>query len=135
MRPLPGGASGQKGDHMQFLTISKRLDGEGSETDLALLAEAEFDSGRTLYSQNFIRQIWHRADIPGACLLVEADSEQQVRDTLSTLPLFQAGLLEISVIPLKPYAGFGPRCAEQSAEADEDGRPHVNSRMSLSSRR
>jgi muconolactone delta-isomerase len=118
---------------MQFLTISKRLDGEGSETDLALLAEAEFDSGRTLYSQNFIRQIWHRADIPGACLLVEADSEQQVRDTLSKLPLFRAGLLEISIIPLKPYAGFGPRCPERSAETDEDSRSHANSGMALSS--
>ena len=110
---------------MQFLTISKRLAAEGPEIDLALLAEAEFERARSLYLQNFIRQIWHRADIPGACLLVEADSEQQVRDTLSTLPLFRAGLLEIDIIPLKPYAGFGPRCPERSAEADENDRPHV----------
>jgi muconolactone delta-isomerase len=94
---------------MQFLTISKRLAGEGSEVELRLLAEAEFERGRDLYSQSFIRQIWHRADMPGACLLVEADSEQEVRETLSTLPLFQAGLLEIVVIPLRPYAGFAPQ--------------------------
>lgn len=112
---------------MQFLTISKRLAGGGSDSDAALLAEAEFERGRSLYSQSFIRQIWHRADIPGACLLVEADSEQQVRETLGTLPLFRAGLLEIDVIPLKPYAGFGPRCPERSAEADRDGRPHADS--------
>ena len=76
---------------------------------LSTLTEAEFERGRALYSLNFIRQIWHRADMPGACLLVEAESEQQVREMLSTLPLFRAGMLEIMVIPLKPYAGFGPR--------------------------
>ena len=34
-------------------------------------------------------------DTHGACLLVEADSEEQVRETLSTLPYFRAGMLEI----------------------------------------
>ena len=94
---------------MQFLTISKRMNGNCDGADLAVLAEDEFERGRTLYLQDFIRQIWHRADTHGACLLVEADSEEQVRETLSTLPYFRAGMLEILVIPLKPYAGFGPR--------------------------
>jgi muconolactone delta-isomerase len=94
---------------MQFLTISKRVDGAGAPNDLGALAEDEFERGRALYAQGFIRQIWHRADTAGACLLVEAESEDQVRETLCTLPFFQAGMLEILVIPLKPYAGFGPR--------------------------
>jgi len=111
---------------MQFLTISKRVDGTGSEHVLSTLIEAEFERGRTLYSLNFIRQIWHRADMPGACLLVEAESEQQVREMLGTLPFFRAGMLEIMVIPLKPYPGFGPRrsCDEVNDDgiADSDGR-------------
>jgi len=111
---------------MQFLTISKRLAGEGSETELSLLAEAECERGRALYSQSFIRQIWHRADTPGACLLVEADSEQQVRETLSTLPFFQAGLLEIVVIPLRPYAGFAPR-GDRGMDASQNGGERRNS--------
>jgi len=108
-------------DEMQFLTISKRLNGEGAETDLSVLAEDEFERGRALYLQNFIRQIWHRADTPGACLLVEAESEQQVRETLSTLPFFQAGMLEILVIPLKPYAGFGPRGQNCRVDTERNG--------------
>ena len=106
---------------MQFLTISKRLNTNGNATDLAGLAEIEFERGRALYARDFIRQIWHRADIPGACLLVEAESEQQVRETLSTLPLFQAGMLEFLVIPLKPYAGFGPRDQNRLVEQDLNG--------------
>jgi muconolactone delta-isomerase len=111
---------------MQFLTISKRLAGEGSEAELRLLAEAEFERARALYSQSFIRQIWHRADMPGACLLVEAGSEQEVRETLSTLPFFQAGLLEIVVIPLRPYAGFAPR-ADTSMDGLKNGNELRNS--------
>ena len=85
------------------------MPGNGGDVDLAVLAENEFECARALYVRGFIRQIWHRADTPGACLLVEADSEQQVRETLSTLPFFRAGLLEVSIVPLKPYVGFGPR--------------------------
>jgi hypothetical protein len=42
-------------------------------------------------------------------MIVEATSEADVRQQLDTLPLFAAGMIEFSVIPLKPYAGFGPR--------------------------
>src|ERR1039457_3964690 len=107
---------------MQFLTISRRVTEDCTEADLAVLAEDEFERGRALYLQDFIRQIWHRADTPGACLLVEAESEQQVRETLSTLPFFQAGMLEILVIPLKPYAGFGPRSHNWRIESDQNGK-------------
>jgi muconolactone delta-isomerase len=71
--------------------------------------ESELEQARAVYAQGFIRQIWHRADVAGACLLVEADSEQQARERLNTLPLVQAGMLEVSIIPLRPYAGFCPR--------------------------
>ena len=106
---------------MQFLTISRRLAEAGGETDLSVLAEDEFECARALYCREFIRQIWHRADTPGACILVEADSEQQVRETLSTLPFFQAGMLEILVIPLKPYAGFGPRGQNCRVDTERNG--------------
>jgi hypothetical protein len=63
-----------------------------------------------LYAAGFIRQVWQRGDVGGACLLAEADGEEAVRATLATLPLVKAGMLEIvAVIPLKPYRGFGPR--------------------------
>jgi hypothetical protein len=32
----------------------------------------------------------------------------RVREKLETLPFAEAGMLEITVVPLKPYAGFCP---------------------------
>lgn len=95
---------------MQFMTLSRRVTETFSDAAFAPHIEAEAERARTLYAEGFIRQIWHRADIGGACLLVEADSDEAVRTTLATLPLVAAGMLEIvSVVPLKPYTGFGPR--------------------------
>lgn len=97
---------------MQFMTLSRRLTETYSDADFAPRLEDEAERARTLYADGFIRQIWHRADIGGACLLVEADSEAAVHATLATLPLIAAGMLEVvAVVPLKPYAGFGPRSA------------------------
>lgn len=93
---------------MQFLTISHRRS-EFSDAEFATRLYAESEQARTLYSQGSIRQIWHRADLPGACILFEAESEEQVREKLNSLPLFRAGMLEVKIIPLRPYAGFGPR--------------------------
>ena len=56
-----------------------------------------------------LRQVWARGDTPGAAILWEAGSEAEVRAALDSLPIFKAGMLEITVlVPLKPYAGFGP---------------------------
>lgn len=95
---------------MQFMTLSRRVTEKFSDADFAPLIEPEAQCARALYAKGFIRQIWHRADIGGACLLIEAGSEEEVRATLATLPLVAAGMLEVvSVVPLKPYGGFGPR--------------------------
>ena len=45
----------------------------------------------------------------GAAILWEAASEVEVREACESLPLFKAGMLEIvALVPLEPYAGFGP---------------------------
>lgn len=47
--------------------------------------------------------------MPGAAILWEAGGEAEVRTALESLPLFQAGMLEIvAIVPLQPYPGFGP---------------------------
>ena len=91
---------------MQFMTLSRRRTEQFSDADFAARVQAEVAQARVLYAQGFICQIWHRGDVPGACLLVEAESEAQVRETLNTLPMVGTGMLEVSIIPLKPYAGF-----------------------------
>jgi muconolactone delta-isomerase len=88
---------------MQFLSVSRQKDGVSDAGDLAI---AESRSARILYAQGSIRQIWHRYDVPGACILWEAESEQQVRDMLGTLPFARAGMIEFLIIPLRPYEGF-----------------------------
>jgi muconolactone delta-isomerase len=92
---------------MQFLSISRPLEGF-TETQYALLVKSEVQRARTLYAEGAIRQLWHRADAPGVCILWEAVSAEDVREMLKTLPFTSAGIVESSLIPLKPYAGFGP---------------------------
>jgi muconolactone delta-isomerase len=59
------------------------------------------------YATDTIRQVWNRADLPGACLLIEAADESAARATVEALPLMLAGKLEIQMlVPLLPYRGF-----------------------------
>ena len=92
---------------MQIVTLAQWLPfPEGDKlTELRL---RETQQARTLYAEGHLRQIWYRDDVPGACILWEADSEEHVRTLVATLPLVQAGLLDVTIVPLKPYAGFGP---------------------------
>ncbi len=95
---------------MQFMTLSRRRTEKFSDAEFAPYLPDETQQARTLYAEGFLRQIWRRDDLPGACILWEADSEEHVRELLNRLPLFRAGMLEIvALIPLKPYPGFGPK--------------------------
>jgi muconolactone delta-isomerase len=96
---------------MQFLSVSRRrTDAFPPEAFTPELIEAEGQRFREIYTQGFIRAIWRRQDTPGAALLIEANSEEEVRATLATLPLAQNNMLELVVLTqLLPYPGFGPR--------------------------
>lgn len=94
---------------MQFITLSRRRTESFSDVEFAARVEDEMRQARTLYEQGFIRQIWHRGDLAGACILVEANDAEHAREMLNTLPLVRTGMLEVTIIPLKPYAGFCPR--------------------------
>jgi muconolactone delta-isomerase len=95
---------------MQFASFSRRLvDKFPPEAFTPELVAGESSRVRELYASGVLRQIWKRGDVPGACILWEAGSEAEVRAAIESLPLFQAGLLEVTaVIPLQPYPGFGP---------------------------
>jgi muconolactone delta-isomerase len=96
---------------MQFLTLSKRrTDAFPPEAFTPELLEAEAQRVRELYAEGKLRSIWRRQDAPGAAILFEADSEQEVRAHLASLPLAQRNLLEIDLVTqLTPYPGLGPR--------------------------
>ena len=95
---------------MQYMVLTRRTDGfsDGDYTPERLEGEAE--AVRRLYSEGIVRQIWHRGDIGGACMLMEGTSDAEIRASLQTLPLFAAGVQEaVWIVPLRPYRGFGPR--------------------------
>jgi hypothetical protein len=91
---------------MQYLVPSRRRTDRYSDAEFARLIPQEAMQARHLYSIGFTSQIWHRADISGACQDVGAADESQVRERLATLPLAKAEMLDFEIIPLKPYAGF-----------------------------
>jgi muconolactone delta-isomerase len=94
---------------MQYLILFRRRTEDYTESEFAALVGAEVQQARQLYMDGVIRQIWHRADVPGACLLIEAASQEEVEAALQTLPLVQKNMLEVVInVPLKPYAGFAP---------------------------
>jgi muconolactone delta-isomerase len=96
---------------MQFLSLSRRKVVEFGEAAFTPeLVAAESQRVRELYVAGSLRQVWRRGDTAGAALLWEAADEQAVRAALESFPLYVAGLLElVSVVPLHPYPGFGPR--------------------------
>lgn len=95
---------------MQFLTLSRRrIDAFPPEAFTPELAVREGQRIKELYAAGLLRQIWLRGDLPGAAILWEAAGEAEVRAALDSLPIFQAGMLEIlALVPLEPYPGFGP---------------------------
>jgi muconolactone delta-isomerase len=96
---------------MQFLSLSRRKIAEfGAEAFTPELVAAEGERVKQLYAEGKLRQVWRRGDTAGAAILWEAADESDVRAALESLPLYQAGLLELAtVVPLHPYPGFGPK--------------------------
>jgi muconolactone delta-isomerase len=96
---------------LQFLVLSRRrTDVFPPEAWTPELIEAEGQRVRELYSAGVIRNIWRRKDTPGAAILMEATSEDEVRAAAASLPLAKRDMLEVVVITqLDPYPGFGPR--------------------------
>ena len=91
---------------MQFLSISRRRTElfEPQEFDKRLDAEAQ--RVRELYGEGTVRIIWSRGDIPGAVMLLEAQSLEGAQAAVGSLPLAQAEMLEVQIIPLKGYRAF-----------------------------
>jgi muconolactone delta-isomerase len=93
---------------MQFLSLSRRrTDQFPPEAFTSELVGQEGQRVRALYASGILRQVWKRGDMAGAAILWEAASEAEVRAAIESLPIFRAGMLEVTaVVPLEPYAGF-----------------------------
>ena len=92
---------------MQFLSLSRRkMDNPAAFTPELMAAETA--RVRQLYAAGVLRQIWRRGDLAGAVILWEATTMADVEAAIESLPIRQAGLLEVAaLVPLEPYPGFG----------------------------
>jgi muconolactone delta-isomerase len=95
----------------QFIALLKRNLDHFTEADFTpALLEAEAERARQLYAQGVTRAMWGRKDLPGAVVLIEAESRDAAEGALNSLPLKAKGMLDIEMlIPIGPYRGFGPR--------------------------
>jgi muconolactone delta-isomerase len=94
---------------MQFMILFTRHPDKVTTSARTELREAEFEKVRGFYSDGLVQQVWLRGDASGACMIVEADSTDEVGQKLSELPLVRAGFLQAPmIVPLKPYSGFAP---------------------------
>lgn len=91
---------------MEFLAIANV--GAGAPADLVeLLAEAEARRVWELYVGGVVRRVWYRGDRAGAVLMLECAGEEEARASVASLPMVEAGLLEVEVVPLTPYDALG----------------------------
>jgi muconolactone delta-isomerase len=94
---------------MQFLAICRRrIESYPAEAFDALLAD-EAEAARALYAEGTVRSAWSREDVPGACFLIESPSLGEATAAVASLPFAKANMLELQVIPVRGYRGFGPR--------------------------
>jgi muconolactone delta-isomerase len=93
----------------QFIAVCRRAYGRFAESDFTKeLLDAEAEQARRLYSQGHFRAMWGHQSPAGAVVLVEAESREAVDAVLETLPLKQRDMLDVEVLGLAPYRGFGP---------------------------
>jgi muconolactone delta-isomerase len=91
---------------VQFLTLSRRRTENFTDAQFAALSDQEARRVEEMKAAGQVCHVWRRTDLAGACIVWNAQSEEQVRELLATLPFYRAGMLEIlSMIPLTPYNG------------------------------
>ena len=58
------------------------------------------------YQDDFIREIYFRADETLAVIMLECSDVEEAKQKLAELPLVSAGLIDFELISLVPYPGF-----------------------------
>ncbi|MBC8121850.1 MAG: hypothetical protein H7Y22_08460 [Gemmatimonadaceae bacterium] len=90
---------------MQFLLIARIPHGVSIE-EVRPYVKAEAQAVWQKYAAEVVRSIHYIADMSGAVLTCEAPDLPTMQMIASQLPMVDAGVLQVEVIPLKPYTGF-----------------------------
>jgi muconolactone delta-isomerase len=79
---------------VQFIVLSRSL----PNADRTGLAEEEYRLVDELHASGFFEQIYLRRDRHGAISIIEAESEEMVRERLAKLPFAVHGCVEIEQV-------------------------------------
>lgn len=91
---------------MQYLMIATIKPGTPKRNVIELI-RSEAVAAFKLYEKEIVRSIHYKADMSGAVMMMEADSQQEIEKALHTLPMVKKGVLGCEIIPLKPYIAYG----------------------------
>ncbi len=86
---------------MRFFIIATRSQTATPDEFTAELLHSEGKSALKLLADDFIREIYSRTDSKGGVIVVEAASENEVKEKLGTLPMVQKGLLSLEIYGTK----------------------------------
>ena len=90
---------------MKFFVIGKRKETIAAE-DFIKYADEEARKAIDLFKEEFVRELYSIKGGKGACMIIEANNEEEILEKLSTLPFVKNNFLDIDIIEVKPYRGF-----------------------------
>jgi muconolactone delta-isomerase len=90
---------------MQFLVVL-RLKPDADKARLMALARPEAARAWEMVAAGVVRSIHFIKGPAGAVLLFEADDQSQVEAQVAQLPLVEAGMVTVEILPLVPFTGW-----------------------------
>lgn len=91
---------------MRFFVVCRIPPGASRKGVIKLIRD-EARAVWKLYESGLVRELFYLDQLAGAALSCEADSLEDVKKGVETLPMIRDGLLVPEYIPLHPYTGFG----------------------------
>ncbi len=98
--------AGEKPGDMKFIAITRRLTDRFTDAQFAEHLGAEGERARSLYAAGSFRALYSRGDVPGAVIEIEAADAEEAATLVGSLPFAVHGLMEFTIVPLKPYRVF-----------------------------
>ena len=91
---------------MRFFVIATRNPSVSPDEFTLELSDSEGKRALKLLADDFIREIYGRTDGKGGVIVVEAASENEVKEKLGTLPMVRKGLLSLEIYGVKLWRVF-----------------------------
>jgi hypothetical protein len=99
---------------MQYLVILK-MKGDATKEKLGPLMKPEAAKAWEMLAAGVLRSIYFIKGRVGAVLMIEAEDDKEAQSQMSQLPLVEAGLVSVEILPLTPFTGFAALFATAQA--------------------